>query len=58
MNKLNRFWAKIVIVIISIVLITEVFFPMINTADTLINMLGAVLTFLTIFLTIKLFNKL
>lgn len=49
---------KIVLLFTAILLVGEVFLPMINTTDTLINVLGGLLTFLTIFLTIKLFNKL
>jgi hypothetical protein len=60
MNKNNKtsIWFRVLLILTSILLIGEVFFPMINASDTLINILGGGFILLTIFLTIKFFNKL
>ena len=55
---MKKIFYKIGLVLSSIFLIGEVFFPMINEADTLINILGVGLILITTFLTIKFFNKL
>lgn len=49
----NIIYKKIIVWVVALLLIGEVFFPMLNAQDTLINYIGGALLLLTIILTIK-----